>query len=164
MGSMVVDMVKVISEQGDRGSLFTNPAIVGPRISFSFDLIAGTTIHPDIRSYKEAPVSSDFKFSVENYKMIPAEEIFLDGTMVPWMSQSRKTTTLKDELLVDNDEDGIEIKRGSGGRWMERWGLKKSSRHQHGHKKSAKRGGCGGGGGGSAHGMMLETVAEEKTR
>lgn len=127
-----------LSEQegcGDGGSdLFFNSAIVGPRISFSHDF-AGTAIHCELGSYKEEPLSSDFKFSVKDYAKF----------------QSRKRT-LRDELPADdNDED--EVTRGQSP-WTERWGLKESSHHRHRSKKVGKRSV-------SVDGMLLETVAED---
>lgn len=160
----------VVSEQeggdcGNGGALFTNPTVISPRISFSHDFV--DTVHHELGSYKEAPVPSNFEFSVKNYSMIHADEIFFKGMLVPLSDdlefQSRKTT-LKDELLMGDDDDDLSDEgrlnisgfRGGSGRWTERWRLKKSHHLQLESKKGGKRGG-------SVDGMLLETVVEEKT-
>ncbi|OWM79229.1 uncharacterized protein LOC116194480 [Punica granatum] len=155
-----------ISEQegtgagGCGGSFFTNPTLISPRISFSHDFV--DAIHPELRSYKEAPVSSDFEFSVKNNTMIPADEIFVKGMLVPSReddkSRSRTSTTLRDELLVgddDGDTSNQDAFSGWSGRWIDRWALKKGNHHLFGSKKGGKRSG-------SFDGMPLETVVEEK--
>ncbi|XP_059298311.1 uncharacterized protein LOC132051019 [Lycium ferocissimum] len=98
----------------------------GPRISFSnnsFD----TQQHDNV--YKEAPVSLDFEFSVPGYNMISADELFCKGKMLPLRENCTKTT-LKDELLVDDDDDYHDVfprmRKGMMRSWKERLGLKKS--------------------------------------
>lgn len=70
--------------------------------------------------------------------------------------------SLKDELLVDEDEEDrsdqvtLSGSSGSSGRWTERQGLKKISHLlQSGSKFGGKRSG-------SIDGVLLETVLEEK--
>ena len=104
-----------------------------PRISFSNDF---ADPHQGIKyesNYREAPVSSDFQFSVKNYAMIPADEIFFKGTLLPFegnngTEQGRKLT-LRDTLLVDDDdfEDSLpRLQKGSGW-WKERLGIKRTN-------------------------------------
>ncbi|KAH7517972.1 hypothetical protein FEM48_Zijuj09G0121100 [Ziziphus jujuba var. spinosa] len=106
-----------------------------PRISFSNDFADTTQLsikHDNI--YREAPVSSDFEFSVNNYKMISADEAIFEGMLLPLKDNSTnqpRKTTLKDELLLDDDdEDNYEQMflrpSKSLGRWKERLGLKKA--------------------------------------
>lgn len=107
-----------------------------PRISFSNDF-ADTSPQPSIKHdniYREAPVSSDFEFSVKNYKMISADEVIFEGMLLPLKDNSTnqlRKTTLKDELLLDDDEEGqyeqmFSRPPKSLGRWKERLGLKKA--------------------------------------
>lgn len=105
-----------------------------PRISFSNDF-ADTSAqlakkHENI--YREAPVSSDFEFSVKNYTMTSADEIMFQGMLLPTKDDSRnqlRKTTLKEELLVDDDDDYEDIfsRPKSLARWKERLGLKKAN-------------------------------------
>ncbi|PON63387.1 hypothetical protein TorRG33x02_276310 [Trema orientale] len=105
-----------------------------PRISFSNDFAdTGTQLamkHENI--YREAPVSSDFEFSVKNYSMISADEVMFQGMLLPIKDNSRnqlRKTTLKEELLADDDdyEDVFSRPPKSLGRWKERLGLKKAN-------------------------------------
>lgn len=106
-----------------------------PRISFSNDFADTTQLsikHDNI--YREAPVSSDFEFSVNNYKMISADEAIFEGMLLPLKDNSTnqpRKTTLKDELLLDDDDEDNYEKMflrpsKSLGRWKERLGLKKA--------------------------------------
>ncbi|KAL3525698.1 hypothetical protein ACH5RR_014070 [Cinchona calisaya] len=116
-----------------------------PRISFSSDFIETSTAttthhshHPQTvrSSYRDAPVSSDFEFSVSNYSMMSADELFSQGRLLPLKEnsptnrfQKTTTTTLRDELLqVDEDDDNIFSLRPpkSSTRWKGFLGLKKS--------------------------------------
>ncbi|XP_022725393.1 uncharacterized protein LOC111281883 [Durio zibethinus] len=108
-----------------------------PRISFSNDF---ADPHQGIKyesNYREAPVSSDFEFSVKNYAMIPADEIFFKGMLLPLKGnngiEQGSKLTLRDTLLVDDDDDddGFEdslprVQKGSGW-WKERLGLKRTN-------------------------------------
>ncbi|KAB5541339.1 hypothetical protein DKX38_014313 [Salix brachista] len=102
-----------------------------PRISFSNDFADAQKANKyESSSYREAPVSTDFEFSVKNYSMIPADEIFFKGTMLP--SKDNCTTvnhlrkmTLRDELLVDDHKyDAFPAPKISGW-WKEKLGLKR---------------------------------------
>ncbi|KAJ6368541.1 hypothetical protein OIU78_001013 [Salix suchowensis] len=104
---------------------------IHPRISFSSDFGDAQQAIKYESSYREAPVSTDFEFSVKNYSMIPADEIFFKGTMLPLKdnctsnNQQRKMT-LRDELLVDDEvkDDGFPTPKSSGW-WKEKLRLKK---------------------------------------
>ncbi|XP_027157882.1 uncharacterized protein LOC113759505 [Coffea eugenioides] len=109
-------------------------AAMGPRISFSNDFADTQQPTKHDHSYREAPVSSDFEFSVSGYNMISADEVFFKGKIVP------TKTTLRDELLVEDDDMDVSSPRLHKGmsRWKERLGLKRSSIH-HLRRKSADR-------------------------
>ncbi|XP_055814791.1 uncharacterized protein LOC129884521 [Solanum dulcamara] len=102
---------------------------MGPRISFSNDFAdTQQTLRHEQYGYKEAPVSSDFEFSVSGYKMIPADEVFFKGKLLPLRENSTKETTLKDELLANDDDDDYEdifpsVGKGS---WKERFSFKRA--------------------------------------
>ncbi|XP_057783060.1 uncharacterized protein LOC131000927 [Salvia miltiorrhiza] len=108
--------------------------INGPRISFSNDFLEPIKLE---KSYREAPVSSDFEFSVRNYSMISADEVFFNGKMLPSRDNFTKTTTLRDELLAGDDDcedvSSLRLVKGAS-RWF---GLKRS--HNVVPKKSEKK-------------------------
>lgn len=96
-------------------------AAMSPRISFSNDFVESsrshshshTHSHSNTRAaaYRDAPVSSDFEFSKSNYSMISADELFFKGRLLPLKegcssSSSQKTTTLRDELQNEDEENG----------------------------------------------------------
>ncbi|KAK9988364.1 hypothetical protein SO802_028603 [Lithocarpus litseifolius] len=129
------------------------PPSVHPRISFSNDFadVQQPSKHDNI--YREAPVSSDFEFSVKNYTMAPADEVFFQGMLLPvknsCTNNQQRKMTLRDELSVDDDyEDVFPRISKNGSRWRERLGLKKGISAS---KKCDKSGG------------MLESVVEEKS-
>ena len=95
-----------------------------PRISFSHDFVIGQQPIKHENIYREAAVSSDFEFSVKNYSMIPADEVFSQGMLLPV-----KKVTLRDELLFSDDyeKDLPRFPKISSSRWKERFGLKKGS-------------------------------------
>ncbi|XP_030450198.2 uncharacterized protein LOC115672533 [Syzygium oleosum] len=118
----------------EQEGFYAPSTMLGPRISFSHDF-ADTQQQPPIRhearKYKEAPVSSDFEFSVNNNSMIPADEIFSKGKLLPLKSNGAnplRKMTLRDELLMDDDSSNDALPRltSTPGRWRERWGLKRS--------------------------------------
>ncbi|XP_010548025.1 PREDICTED: uncharacterized protein LOC104819584 [Tarenaya hassleriana] len=115
-----------------------------PRISFSNDMAA--TKH-EMNKYKEAPVSSEFEFGVKNYAMIPADQIFFQGVILPLKDKisQKKMATLREELSEDDDDAGScsgRKTKGSSSWWRERLGLgfvrskkdqKRASFHHHHH-------------------------------
>ncbi|KAH7520162.1 uncharacterized protein LOC107424790 [Ziziphus jujuba] len=124
-------------------------APMSPRISFSNDFVdAQQAIRQEIiRSSREtAPVSSDFEFSVTNSSMMSgADELFFKGRLLPFKdnysnnNQMQKTTTLRDELLVEDDNDHADVSlrppKGSM-KWKGLLGLKRSNHI--GSKKAEK--------------------------
>ncbi|KAK9286790.1 hypothetical protein L1049_015195 [Liquidambar formosana] len=104
---------------------------MGPRISFSNDFADTHQAFKHESNYKEAPVSSDFEFSVPNDALNTADEIFFKGVLMPFKdncsTKSRKTT-LRDELLVDDECEDVlpRLHKGSGW-WKERLGLKRAN-------------------------------------
>ena len=104
---------------------------MSPRISFSNDFVDSQQIIKQERSSREIPVSSDFEFSVTNYSMMSADELFFKGKLLPFKDNgsSHMQRTIRDELLVDDDEDGQVSRRprkGSSTRWKGLLGLKRS--------------------------------------
>ncbi|KAA8547207.1 hypothetical protein F0562_003637 [Nyssa sinensis] len=115
---------------------------MSPRISFSNDFVESGHSHQQMikherTSRSEALVSSDFEFSVTNYSMMTADELFFKGRLLPFKdSCTSQKTTLRDELLVDDDDDDVSMRPPKGStRWKELLGLKKA---HNGSKKSAK--------------------------
>ncbi|TKY55716.1 hypothetical protein E2542_SST20135 [Spatholobus suberectus] len=114
-------------------------APVSPRISFSNDFVdAQQATKPEQSSStrSEAPaVSSDFEFSVTNYSMMSADELFFKGRLLPFKDTKRATTTLREELLADDDGDegyqdfSLRPPKGSSSstRWKGFLGLRKSN-------------------------------------
>ncbi|GAA0174240.1 hypothetical protein LIER_27678 [Lithospermum erythrorhizon] len=125
---------------------------MSPRISFSNDFVESSSsnttsanshhhnLHQQMMrmAYRDAPVSSDFEFSVPNYSMMSADELFSQGKLLPYkescnnIKQMQKgTTTLRDELLAEDndDEDGnFPLKPPkTSPRWRGILGLKKSN-------------------------------------
>ncbi|CAI0447151.1 unnamed protein product [Linum tenue] len=105
-----------------------------PRISFSNDFADSTQQHKPMyeSNYREAPVSSDFEFSVKDFALIPADEIFFKGVIVPLKEedhqQGRRMMTLREELMVDVDHHHGQLPRVpkvSSGWWKEKLGLKR---------------------------------------
>lgn len=122
-----------------------------PRISFSNDFVDAKN---EESNYREAPVSADFEFSVRKYNMKPADEIFFKGMLVPSKGNCgdtmRKMTTLREELLADDDEyeDALPRMPKSTGWWRERLGLKRA-------QILSKRGDRN-------DGVLMEDIIEEK--
>lgn len=114
----------------DQPCLYTSP--LGPRISFSSDFTdAQHPIKKHETTYREAPVSSDFEFSVKTLNMTTADEIFFKGVMLP----TKPKMTLREELLVgDDDDDGFSVVyprlQKSSCRWKQRLGLKRGERSE----------------------------------
>ncbi|KAJ4716328.1 putative BEST plant protein match is: (TAIR:plant.1) protein [Melia azedarach] len=110
-------------------NVFNNEHSMDPRISFSNDF---ADTQKQESNYREAPVSSDFEFSARNFSMIPADEIFFKGMMMPskdnYSNQMRKMTTLREELLAGDDgyDNALPRVPKSSGWWKERLGLKRA--------------------------------------
>ncbi|KAK7362651.1 hypothetical protein VNO77_04770 [Canavalia gladiata] len=99
-----------------------------PRISFSNDFVVAQQAIKHENIYREAPVSSDFEFSVKSYSMISADEAFFQGMLLPLKSDCSKKVTLRDELLANDDyEEELPRLPKSSSRWKERLGLRKGS-------------------------------------
>ncbi|CAL0313548.1 unnamed protein product [Lupinus luteus] len=96
-----------------------------PRISFSYDFVDAQQALKNQNIYSEAPVSSNFEFSVKNNGMISADEVFFQGMMVPLKTNCSKKMTLRDELL-NNDDDLPRLPKSSS-RWKERLGFRKGA-------------------------------------
>jgi len=114
----------------EQSSLY--PSFVDARISFSNDFADSDSKHTASRAdgqmkYKEAPVSSDFKFNVENFGFTSAaDEIFFGGVLLPLeKTTQRKVTTLRDELSAQDSDRTISSK-GSRNWW--KLGLNKSKK------------------------------------
>ncbi|XAR73980.1 hypothetical protein NMG60_11008124 [Bertholletia excelsa] len=112
-------------------------APVSPRISFSNDFVDSAHNHHHhhqniVKSSGEAPASSDFEFSVTGYSMMTADELFFKGRLLPYRDNNRlqKPTTLREELMAGDDDDGgfsLRPPKGSGStRWKDILGLRKS--------------------------------------
>ncbi|OAY35455.1 uncharacterized protein LOC110628665 [Manihot esculenta] len=108
---------------------------MSPRISFSNDFVDSQQIIKQERgSRSETPVSTDFEFSVSNYSMMSADELFFKGRLLPFKdngNNNQMSRTIRDELLVDDDEDfedhevSLRPPKGST-RWKGLLGLKRS--------------------------------------
>lgn len=109
-------------------NMYNNDQSMDPRISFSNDFADTQQAAKQENKYREAPVSADFEFSVRNYSMTPADEIFFKGMLVPSKDNSGRKMTLREELLVDDDdeyEDALPRVPKISGWWTERLRLKK---------------------------------------
>ncbi|CAL0312803.1 unnamed protein product [Lupinus luteus] len=109
---------------------------MSPRISFSNDFVDSQQAMKQERGSPRSDsslVSSDFEFSVTNYNMMSADELFSKGRLLPFKDNKvhKGTTTLREELLVDEDEEYQEFslrppKGSSSTRWKGFLGLRKS--------------------------------------
>ncbi|KAM0060086.1 hypothetical protein Hdeb2414_s0004g00120261 [Helianthus debilis subsp. tardiflorus] len=99
----------------------TQGDLMDPRISFSTDFIDSNNHHEN--SYTEAPVSSDFEFSVPTFSLNSADEVFFK---LPPLKE-KVVVTLRDELLADDDNDVMFFKtyKNSKGWWRDKFGLRK---------------------------------------
>ncbi|XP_076932718.1 uncharacterized protein LOC143598370 [Bidens hawaiensis] len=81
-----------------------------PRISFSNDFVdtqQTTAANLKKNTYTEAPVSSEFEFSVPCFASNSADELFFKAKILPL--KEKAVTTLRDELLASNDDDDDDI-------------------------------------------------------
>ncbi|KAM7264448.1 hypothetical protein ACFE04_002131 [Oxalis oulophora] len=123
------------------------PPLVSPRISFSNDFVESShhiNIHQHRQERSLAPVSSDFEFSVTNYSMMSADELFSKGKLLPYRennnnnnnntNQSQSQRTLREELLVNDHQDDhhqedknrLKIPKSNSTRWKGFLGLRRS--------------------------------------
>lgn len=81
------------------------------RISFSNEFVEirseknngkSNNVSVNTRSSLSKP-SADFEFSVTDHAMIPADEIFLKGKILPFKETSHICRTLREELLVEDE-------------------------------------------------------------
>ncbi|KAE9614313.1 hypothetical protein Lal_00016686 [Lupinus albus] len=112
--------------------------MMSPRISFSNDFVDTQQAMNQERGNPRSDsslVSSDFEFSVTNYNMMSADELFSKGRLLPFKDNNKMhkgTTTLREELLVDEDEEEYQefslrpSKGSSSTRWKGFLGLRKS--------------------------------------
>lgn len=133
-----LDMYNKNNDHKNLGS----PPPISPRISFSNDFVDSASHsnshshhhHQVMRAYRDAPVSSsDFEFSVTNYSMMSADELFSQGRLLPLKesssSQFHHKSTLRDELMVEDDRDhdfSLRPPKSSSTKWKGFLGLKKS--------------------------------------
>ncbi|XP_019058971.1 PREDICTED: uncharacterized protein LOC104821274 [Tarenaya hassleriana] len=125
-------------------------APMSPRISFSNDFVE---IKPEKKnntrtkteSHLMSTSSSDFEFSVANYTMMPADELFSKGKLLPFKETSHVQRTLREELLIEeegSEEDDFTLRpppsssSSSKGKWKGLLGLKRN--HVIGSKKTDK--------------------------
>lgn len=111
---------------------------MSPRISFSNDFVESSRSHSQphngaAAAYRDAPVSSDFEFSVSSYSMMPADELLFkrrsSHPLKEGCSNSQKTTTLRDELQnedVESNESFSLRPPKNPTRWRGFLGLRKS--------------------------------------
>ena len=102
---------------------------MSPRISFSNDFVESQQIMKQERSSREAPVSSDFEFSVSNYSMMSADELFFKGKLLPFKGNcsNQMQRTLSEELIVEDNDDNATLRPPKGStRWKGFLGLKRT--------------------------------------
>ncbi|RAL50537.1 hypothetical protein DM860_014479 [Cuscuta australis] len=108
------------------------PPPMSPRISFSNDFVESSRSY-----YRDAPVSTDFEFSVSNQHpmtTMTADELFSKGRLLPYRETPRpvaapnstRPTTLKDKLLVEDSDFSSLKPPKSSARWKGFLGLRKS--------------------------------------
>lgn len=117
---------------------------MSPRISFSNDFVeikpeTTKTTRSSPLSKQEGSSSDNFEFSVSNYTMMPADELFSKGKLLPFKETNQVQRTLREELLVEEDgpRDATNIfslkppifsssSSSSKGRWKGLLGLKRA--------------------------------------
>ncbi|CAN8264089.1 unnamed protein product [Cochlearia groenlandica] len=83
---------------------------MSPRISFSNDFVEirneTNKTTRTIPLSKTLQGSDNFEFSVSNYTMLPADELFSKGKLLPFKETNQvQRTTLREELLVEEEEE-----------------------------------------------------------
>ncbi|PIA46335.1 hypothetical protein AQUCO_01500096v1 [Aquilegia coerulea] len=112
---------------------------ISPRISFSNDFVEShqmITHENRTNTSRSSSSSSNFEFSVSNYNMMAADELFSKGRLLPYKAnfgsnnQFQPKMTLREELLHDEEEDRqVSSSRPPKGpsRWKELLGLKRNN-------------------------------------
>ncbi|KAL7094498.1 hypothetical protein ACP275_11G107000 [Erythranthe tilingii] len=104
-----------------------NAALFSPRISFSTEFMdSSSSSHNNNNSnshshvmkraaaaYRDAPVSSDFEFSVGKFSTI-SDELVSKGKLLPYKGKGKATTTLREELQNNEDESPKNPTRSRG--------------------------------------------------
>ncbi|CAO2828008.1 unnamed protein product [Amaranthus hypochondriacus] len=112
-----------------------SPPPMSPRISFSNDFVEShNSQHNNFISRSELPpASTDFEFSgVSSFNMVSsADELFFKGRLLPFKdTNTQMQRTLRDELLVNDDEPDFSLKpprSSSSNKWKGFLGLRKSN-------------------------------------
>ncbi|KAI4385114.1 hypothetical protein MLD38_003173 [Melastoma candidum] len=122
------------------------PLSSSPRISFSNDFVESQVCREARMPASTCPdavtvgATSNFEFSVSNHSMTSADELFFKGRILPSYRGGRSTaTTLREELLAEDDEEGEgegeassrlagDNSGGGGGRWRGFLGLRKGGK------------------------------------
>ncbi|KAF6139083.1 hypothetical protein GIB67_010809 [Kingdonia uniflora] len=76
--------------------------------------------------------SSDFEFSVTNHNMMAADELFSRGKLLPFKDNCNNNRfqkmTLRDELLIEDNDNAASSRPPKSNSWKERLGLKRSNK------------------------------------
>ncbi|XP_010558279.1 PREDICTED: uncharacterized protein LOC104826982 [Tarenaya hassleriana] len=105
---------------------------ISPRISFSNDFVEIKPEKSNTVRAKTELSSSDFEFSVTNYTMMTADELFFKGKLLPFKETNHVQRTLREELLIEED-GGFSLRppplspSSSKGRWKGLLGLKRAN-------------------------------------
>ncbi|KAL0718541.1 hypothetical protein Bca4012_067863 [Brassica carinata] len=124
---------------------FNGGGDMSPRISFSNDFVE---TRPEItKTPRSSPLSKpegsssatdNFEFSVSDYTMMPADELFSKGKFFPFKETNQIQRTLREELLVEDEEESPRdatnifalkppiFSSSSKGRWKGLLGLKRT--------------------------------------
>ncbi|KAG6424681.1 hypothetical protein SASPL_115101 [Salvia splendens] len=97
-----------------------------PRISFSNDLVESSRSHSH---YRDAPVSSNFEFSFSSYSMMPADELFFKGRLLPFplkeVNSIKISSSTTAAVKIKNNEVSLRPPKNPTG-WRAFLGLTKS--------------------------------------
>ncbi|KHG06369.1 Dibasic-processing endoprotease [Gossypium arboreum] len=91
---------------------------MSPRISFSNDFVETQQVMKQERNSREAPVSSDFEFSVSNYSMMSADELFFKVSMER-MGDNKRFAFVHEDTHVAKTSQELLTEGGSGYRNVE---------------------------------------------
>ncbi|XP_057541681.1 uncharacterized protein LOC130820358 [Amaranthus tricolor] len=119
-----------------------SPPPMSPRISFSNDFVESHNSQHNFPSSRSElpPASTDFEFSgVSSFNSVSsADELFFKGRLLPFKdtnngSNTQMQRTLRDELLVNDDEPDFSLKpprsssTSASNKWRGFLGLRKSN-------------------------------------